>query len=154
MNKAFVREPDFDGRAYCPRCGTLGVTVGAGPLDRHIRAESRAKMHDAAWFCGFARCDVVYFNLLESVVAIDELVRPIYPYDLDAPICACFGMGYDDVEADVREGQPTRIRQLLAKSQSAEARCATLAADGRCCLPEVQKLYMKLRGQEVSQDAR
>ena len=27
MNKAFVREPDFDGRAFCPRCGALGLPV-------------------------------------------------------------------------------------------------------------------------------
>ena len=40
---------------------------------------------------------------------------------------------------------PTRIRQLVARSQSPEARCATLAANGQCCLPEVRKLYMKLR---------
>ena len=29
MNKAFVREPDDDGRAYCPRCNSLGAPVGA-----------------------------------------------------------------------------------------------------------------------------
>ena len=147
MNKAFVREPEFDGRAYCPRCGTLGVPVGAGPMDTHIRPESRTSMHDAAWFCGFARCDVAYFNEFEAVVTTDELLAPIYPSDLDAPLCPCFGFTYDDVEADVREGTPTRIRQLLAKSQSSEARCRTLAPDGQCCMREVQKLYMKLQAE-------
>ncbi len=38
MNKAFVREPESDGRAYCPRCGALGLPVGAGPLDKYIRS--------------------------------------------------------------------------------------------------------------------
>ena len=92
MNKAFVREPDDDGRAFCPKCGTLGVPVNGGPLDTHIRSESRSKMVDAAWFCGFPRCDVAYFNLFGSVVLMDELKSPVYPYDANAPICACFGL--------------------------------------------------------------
>ncbi|MCH2117274.1 MAG: hypothetical protein MK161_06200 [Pirellulales bacterium] len=145
MNKAFVREPEPDGRAYCPRCGTLGTPVNAGPLNTHIQVESRARMHEAAWYCGFARCEVAYFNLFESVVLVEELKTPIYPYDLAAPMCACFGLCYDDVEADVHDSSPTRIRGLLAKSQSAEASCQRLAVDGQCCMTEVQKLYMKLR---------
>jgi hypothetical protein len=145
MNKAFVREPEFDGRAFCPRCGSLGVPVEAGALDTHIRPEHRAKMHDSAWFCGFARCDVAYFNLYDAVVLVNELKGPVYPHDPDAPICACFGLAYDDVEADVREGQPTRIRELLARSKSSEAQCHILAADGRSCMSAVQELYMRLR---------
>jgi hypothetical protein len=43
MNKAFVREPDFDGRAFCPRCGALGLPVEHGPLDAHIQPASRAQ---------------------------------------------------------------------------------------------------------------
>ena len=146
MNKAFIREPDDDGRAYCPRCGTLGVAVGAGPLDTHIQAQSRTNLQDSAWYCGFTGCDVVYFNQLESVVLADDLNGPVYPIDPDAPLCPCFGFTRDDIEADVDEGTPTRIRALLAKSQSPEARCQTLAIDGQCCIAEVQKLYMKLRG--------
>jgi hypothetical protein len=150
MNKAFVREPEFDGRAFCPRCGTLGTPVEAGPLDTHIRPESRGKMHDSAWFCNFARCDVAYFNLYDAVVLIDELKAPVYPHDPDAPICACFGLVYDDVAADVRDDQPTRIRKLIALMKSSEPRCHTLAADGRVCLSSVQELYMRLRNRAES----
>ncbi|MEO1997871.1 MAG: hypothetical protein ABGZ17_21635 [Planctomycetaceae bacterium] len=146
MNKAFVREPETGGRTYCPRCGTLGVPVTSGPLDTHIQSASRSHMHDAAWFCGFARCEVAYFNQFETVVTVDELRAPVFPKRPAAPLCACFGFGTEDVEADVREGTPTRIRQLLARSQSSEARCQTLAADGQCCMREVQKLFLKLRG--------
>jgi hypothetical protein len=145
MNKAFVREPEFDGRAFCPRCGTLGSPVEHGPLDVHIRPEARSKLGDTAWFCGFPRCEVAYFNLFDAVVLVDELRTPVYPFDLDAPMCACFGFAYDDVEADVRDGQPTRVRELLAKSQSPAARCEELAADGRCCMGAVQELYLRLR---------
>ena len=69
MNKAFVREPDDDGRAYCPRCKSLGIPVGPGPLDTHVRTESRAKMHDAAWYCGYPHCEVAYFNQFDAVVS-------------------------------------------------------------------------------------
>jgi Zinc binding domain len=152
MNKAFVREPDDDGRAYCPRCKSLGIPVGPGPLNTHIGPQSpsnqsRAKMHDAAWYCGYSHCEVAYFNQFDTVVTVDELKAPIYPYDRDAPLCACFGLTYDDVEADVRERTPTRIRELLNKSKTAAANCATLAADGRCCIGAVQELYMKLRSE-------
>jgi Zinc binding domain len=145
MNKAFVREPEDDGRGYCPRCRSLGVPVESGPLDTHVRPESRGKMHDSAWFCNFPSCDVAYFNQFDEVVLIQELKVHVYPKDLDAPICACFGLAYDDVETDVRDGTPSRIRELLAKSQSSDAHCQTLAADGRCCMSTVQELYMRLR---------
>ena len=147
MNKAFVREPDFDGRAFCPRCRSLGLPVEHDPLDVHIRPESRNKLGDTAWFCSFARCDVAYFNLFEAVVLRDELRAPVYPFDLDAPLCACFGLNYDDVLADIREGFPKRIRDLHAKSKSPQARCAPIAPDGRCCMATVQELYMRLREQ-------
>jgi hypothetical protein len=150
MNKAFVREPEDDGRAYCPRCRSLGTPVESGPLDTHIRGESRGKMHDAAWFCGFPRCEVAYFNQFDAVVTMDELNAPVYPYDANAPICACFGLTYDDVEADVREGAPTRIRAMLAKSKTDDAQCQRLAADGRWCMSAVQELYMRLRSQSAA----
>ena len=144
MNKAFVREPDADTRVLCPRCGTVGISVGSGPLDTHIRPDARARMQDAAWYCSHPSCEVAYFNLFELTVTLSELQAPVYPYDVDAPICGCFGFGYDDVEADARDGQPIRIRKLLARSQSPEARCQTLAVDGQCCIRMVQKLYMQL----------
>ena len=129
----------------CPRCRSLGIAVGPGPLDTHVRPEVRGRLLDAAWFCAYPHCEVAYFNQFDTVVAVDELPAPVYPKDPDAPICACFGLTYDDVEADVRDGVPTRIRALLNKSKSPEARCATLAADGRCCMGAVQELYMRLR---------
>jgi CopZ-like zinc binding protein len=147
MNKAFVREPEDDGRAYCPRCRSLGRPVEKGPLDTHISPDARHKMQDAAWYCGFPRCDVAYFNLYGNVVTIDELNSPLYPYDPNAPMCACFGLTYDDVEADVREGTPIRIRDVVARSKTDEARCHMLAADGCSCLGAVQELYMRLRSQ-------
>ena len=143
MNKAFVREPEFDGRAYCPRCGTLGIAVLKPTLDAHLKEASRARIGDSAWFCEFARCAVVYFDQFERFAEVDDLTSPIFPKDARAPICACFGFTVEDVEADVQQGTPTRIRQLLARSKSSEAQCLTRAADGQCCMRQVQRLYMR-----------
>jgi len=149
MNKAFVREPDDDGRAYCPRCKTLGAPVHGGALDTHIRPESRSKMVDAAWFCGFPRCDVAYFNQFGTIVLMDELKAPVYPYDANAPICACFGLTYDDVVADVDDTAPHRIRSVVARSKAGEAECHRLAADGKSCIGALQELYMRLKSQST-----
>ena len=144
MNKAFVREPESDGRAYCPRCGSLGTPVSTVTLDQHVQKQTRPRIGDSAWFCDFARCEVAYFDLLERSVQVHELQSPVYPKDPGLPICACFGFTLEDIEVDVSEGVPTRIRELLAKSQSSDAQCETLAADGRCCMREVQRIYMRL----------
>ena len=117
--------------------------MGEATLDHHIRPEARPHLGDSAWFCGFARCEAAYFDLLERVVTADELQAPVYPKDPAAPICACFGFTRDEVDADIAERSPTRVRELLARSKSAEARCARLAADGQCCMAEVQRLYIR-----------
>ena len=148
MNKAFVREPDPDGRVLCPRCGTLGVAVGSGPLDTHIIESVRSRMSDSAWYCSHAECDVAYFNMFEQMVFVKELRKAVYPYDMNAPICACFGFTWDDVDADSRADAPLRIRELLRKSKSPDARCQLLAVDGQCCIRDVQQLYLKLRGNQ------
>ena len=145
MNKAFVREPDADARVTCPRCGSVGTTVGNGPIELYVPGSLQDQMKNAAWCCSNAACDVVYYNMFEQTVRAADLLSPVYPYDSNAPICACFGFTLQDVEDDAEEPQPLRIRALLARSQSSEARCEAIAVDGRCCLREVQRLYMKLR---------
>jgi hypothetical protein len=143
MNKAFVREPDFDGRVYCPQCGSLGVAVNRETLDHHVLEQVRSHLGDTAWFCEFARCEVGYFDRFERVVEVCKLKTAVYPKNTGAPICACFGFTLDDIEADVLSGTPTRIRELLAISKSPDSHCQLLAADGRCCIREVQRLYTR-----------
>ena len=124
MNKAFTREPDDNGQRYCPRCGSLGTTVMTAwkPWQAGCKSTNAAGVHlaEPAYFCPFARCDVVYFDEFERVVATSELAHPVYPKDQDAPLCGCFGLTRDDVEQDLREGGATRVRALLAKSKSPE----------------------------------
>src|SRR5579859_1748664 len=101
MNKAFVREPE-QTIERCPRCGSPGQPVGAVTLDAQIQPESRAQLGESAFFCSSETCPIAYFDAFERSVSVEQLVRPVYPKDPDAPICACFGVTRAEIEADVR----------------------------------------------------
>jgi hypothetical protein len=144
MNKAFVREPDH-AREFCPRCGSQGQPVGEETLRAYLSGPRTGKIAAPANFCPAPQCDVVYFDAFERVVLTADLDRPVYPKDPRAPICACFGLTRDDIEQDVREGGVRRVKALLEKARSPAAGCARLAANGRSCVPYVQKYYMQCR---------
>ena len=145
MNKAFVREPDTND-VLCPKCGAAGVSVMRMTFEAHAPAEVRRPLAASVYFCATPSCPVAYFDAFEATVLADALARTVYPKDPSAPLCPCFGLTLDDVEADVADATPRRIRELLAKSKSAAARCEELSPTGRPCIPEVQKCYFKLRG--------
>jgi hypothetical protein len=145
MNKAFVREPEDTGKHYCPRCGAQGEQVGRATLSAQLRGEALGSIAETAFFCPTSNCPVAYFDLFDRVATTDALARPVYPKDRDAPVCGCFGLTEDDIESDLAEGAPTRVRAHLAKANSAEAHCETAAANGRSCLAAVQRYYMKRR---------
>jgi hypothetical protein len=145
MNKAFVREPDIT-EVLCPRCGAAGTSALRAAFETHVPPEPRRALAASTYFCPTPTCPVAYFDAFEAVVETAALHQPVYPKDPAAPLCACFGLTLDDVEADIAEGVPRRIRELLARSKSPEARCEELSPTGRCCLPEVQRCYFKLRG--------
>lgn len=145
MNKAFVREPDTTD-VLCPRCGAAGISVVRAAFESYVPPEARRSLAASTYFCATPKCDVAYFDAFEALVPVESLSHPVYPKDLQAPLCACFGLTLDDVEADVAEGTPTRIRELLAKSKSAAARCDELSPTGRSCIADVQRCYFKLRG--------
>ncbi|WP_437184927.1 hypothetical protein SH668x_002015 [Planctomicrobium sp. SH668] len=147
MNKAFVREPDDDGRAFCPRCGSLGTSVIAATLDAHIQTEFRMKIGGTGWYCQYPPCSIAYFDQLGGLTTTEELNGPVYPKSTSAPICACFQFDLSEIEEDILDGSPSRIRELLKKSESEAANCGRLAADGRCCITEVKRIYIRLKEQ-------
>jgi hypothetical protein len=146
MNKAFVREPDDTGQGHCPACGSLGVAVVRATWQAHLHADAQIGLAESAFFCPFARCEVVYFDMFERRATVDALSHPVFPKDPAAPLCGCFGLTCEDVQADLSEGGVRRVRELLAKSKTPEAHCLTKAVSGQCCAAEVQRYYMKLRG--------
>jgi hypothetical protein len=142
MNKAFVREAEDTGKYYCPRCRALGEQVGRVTLEAQLRPEALGTIAETAFFCPTPNCEVAYFDLFDRVVLVAALARPVYPKDRDAPMCGCFGLTEDEIEADLAEGKPTRVRAHLAKANSPEAHCETAAANGRSCTAVVQKYYL------------
>ena len=144
MNKAFVRESDSTD-VLCPRCGGAGVSVARLTVESHLSPEARRPLAAAAFFCATPNCAVAYFDALEAFVPIDALVAPVFPKDPQASLCPCFGLTREDVEADAADAVPRRIRELLAQSKSPAAHCETASPTGRCCVPDVQRYYFKVR---------
>jgi hypothetical protein len=145
LNKAFVRESDST-EVRCPRCGAIGEEALRSALEALTTAETRRSLAASVLFCPTPVCEVAYFDAFEAFVTVDSLVRPVYPKDPDAPICPCFGLTSDDIQEEAAGSVPVRIRELYRRSKTDEARCYELSPTGRCCLPEVQRLYFKLRG--------
>jgi hypothetical protein len=145
MNTAFVREPDATD-VLCPRCGAAGIEALRAAFDAHVPPAARRAMAASVYFCQTPRCPVAYFDAFEAFVPTQSLTHPVYPKDPAAPLCSCFGLTLEDVEADVNDGTPHRIRELLAKSKTTATRCEELSPTGRSCIPDVQRCYLKLRG--------
>lgn len=146
MNKAFVREPDGDD-AICPRCGARGPAVNRPTIEVMVQAAVFDRLAPSASFCPTPTCEVVYFDAFERVVTTDELLRPVYPKDPDAPICPCFNATTDDIERDIAEGTVKRTRQMVEQAKSSAARCATMSVTGHSCAAEVQRYYMRRKTQ-------
>lgn len=143
MNKAFVREPDDTLDIRCPRCGVIGIPVARQTVLLHVPPDAAAGLSDSASFCATPRCEVAYYDALEQFVPASLLKLSIFPKDLSAPICPCFGLTAEDVEADAKAGRTDRIKAHLARAQTAEARCHLLSPTGTSCIPEVQRYFLK-----------
>src|SRR5688572_685689 len=129
MNKAFTREPDSDD-VLCPRCGAIGSEVARETVEALVKPEFQNKLAQSASYCATPTCEVVYFDAFERAVTTDELVRPVYPKDPDAPICPCFDATTAVLEQDLDEGTVQLTRQLGEHAKSPAARCKVMSASG------------------------
>jgi hypothetical protein len=144
MNKAFIREPD-EVASRCPRCQSLGQPVGPQTLNAQLTPELRRHLAESASFCPDAQCDVVYFDDFSGIVSRSEFDHAIPVKDPEAPLCSCFGLTREDIEADIAEGTVTRTKAAILRAQSSESRCTTMAPNGRPCLTEVQGYYIRCK---------
>jgi hypothetical protein len=143
MNKAFCKEPDSAVPPRCPRCGNEGAPVTGETLLAHVAPEVAESLGEPAYFCGTGACDVAYFDLLERMVATGDASGLPWPKDPDGPLCACHGLTADDIDADIADGVPTRVREVLRKADLPDAACGTRSADGRSCVARVQRAYVR-----------
>ena len=149
MNKAFMREPD-EVASRCPRCESIGQPVGPQTLNAQLTAEIRRNLAESAYFCPASQCDIVYFDDFSGTVTRSSFKNSIPVKDPDAPICSCFGLKRDDIEDDLAEGTVVRTKAAILKAQSQEARCTTLAPNGRSCVAEVQGYFLKCKQRRSS----
>ena len=144
MNKAFIREPD-EISSRCPKCQSIGQPVGPQTLNAQLGSDLRRKLAESANFCPDGQCDIVYFDDFSGVVTREEFNKPIPVKDAEAPLCSCFGLKRDDIDDDISEGVVTRTKAAILKAQSSEARCASLAPNGRSCISDVQGYFLKCK---------
>ena len=58
-------------------------------------------------------------------------------------MCNCFAFTAAEIDADASRRNAAAGGELLARSKSPEAHCLTASPDGRCCMSEVQRYYMR-----------
>jgi hypothetical protein len=143
MNKAFCKEPDSSLPPRCPRCGADGLEVGPDTLRAHLAPETAASLGEPAYWCATDGCSVSYFDLFERSVDVDAAHGLYWPKDPTAPLCCCHGLTVDDVDADLAEPVPLRIRALVQQAGQPDAACATKSPDGRSCVARVQRYSMR-----------
>lgn len=147
MNKAFCKEPDTSLPPRCPRCGANGVQVTVETLLRHLRDPAAEPLGEPAYFCGTDACEVAYFDLLERCVDVAAARGLCWPKDPAGPLCSCHGLTVDDIDADLDDGTPTRVRRVVQAASRPDAACGTNSPDGRSCAARVQKHYMRRRAE-------
>jgi len=145
MNKAFCREPDADVVPVCPGCGHAGASVGPETLAAHVRPGCADTLGEPVFFCGTPACTVAYFDPLDRTLPVADAHGLFWPKDPAAPLCGCHGLTVDDVDRDIADGVPTRVRAFVARASAPGAACATVSADGRSCVARVQACYMRRR---------
>lgn len=145
MNKAFIKEQE-EAVQHCPLCGSLGQPVVRATIEHWLQPDAWPLIGDRPLFCPFPTCAVAYFDPFARFVRVEHLVRPAWPKDPAAPMCGCFGLTCEDIEADIDEGGVTRLKEHNGKARSPEARCQTLSPSGQPCLTDVQRYYFKRRG--------
>lgn len=147
MNKAFCREPDESRPPRCPQCGNEGVVVGPETLAAHLIATAETVLGEPAYCCGTDTCEVAYFDLLERTVGVTAARGLCWPKDPAGPLCSCHGLTVDDVDADLAEGAPTRVRRVVQAATAPDAACGLASPDGRPCAARVQRYFLRRRAE-------
>ena len=140
MSRAFMKEGETPDPS-CPGCGGQGEPVGAPTLDAQVPALMRGLLGDKAYYCATPTCPTGYFTGWGSTFPAGKLQNPSYPKNPDAPLCLCFCLSAEDLIADAREGNKSRIQEIREEADAPDSRCPKLSPDGRSCAPRAMQLF-------------
>ena len=143
MNKAFCKEPEQSGRPLCPRCGAEGQVVTVATLEAHVSAGDAGTLAEPVAWCDTETCPVAYFDSLERSIDVGRASGIHWPKDPAGVLCACHGLTCEDVDADLAEGEPKRVRGIVRRAGEPGAECSLRSADGRSCVARVQRVYVR-----------
>jgi len=145
MSRAFIKEPETSGPS-CPSppgCGGTGVPVSRITLQARLHPDAAARFAADGYFCPDPACEVAYFDAGHECALRSEMLAPAWPKQPGAPLCACFGVAREALEDFGRRGDKAAMRDFLQRTVSAEARCESRAADGRCCATEARRVFLR-----------
>ncbi len=145
MSRAFIKEPETTG-PRCPTpagCGGAGVPVSRVTLRARLLPEAAARFADGGFLCPDPACAVVYFDAGQERALRDELREPVRPKHVGAPLCACFSVPEETFDDLGTRGDKAGMRAFLERAASPEARCETCAADGRSCVTEARRVFLR-----------
>ena len=139
MYKADIKEPDSSLPPRCPRCNADGLQVGSTTLKAHLASEAAESLGEPAFWCATNDCPVAYFDLFERSVDCKASHGLYWPKDPAGPLCCCYGLTADEVDADIAEQVPSRVRAVVQKAGLPDAACTTKSPDGLSCVARVQR---------------
>ena len=145
MYKADIKEPDSSLPPRCPRCNADGLQVGSTTLKAHLASEAAESLGEPAYWCATNDCPVAYFDLFERSVDCKASHGLYWPKDPAGPLCCCYGLTADEVDADIAEQVPSRVRAVVQKAGLPDAACTTKSPDGRSCVARVQRYYVRAK---------
>ncbi len=145
MNKAFVRDPE-PAEPRCPEpegCGGIGIPVSRKTLLAQLLPDAADRFAETCYYCQNPGCPVAYFDSWGTFVATTALRNLAYPKSPTAPVCPCFGISEEEIREEAIAGRKERVRELLAKAESAAARCETESPTGASCAVEIRRIFLK-----------
>jgi hypothetical protein len=125
----------------------VGESVGTATLDALLKPECRAKLGESRELLPIGICDVAYFDQFERSVGVTDLLRRSIRRSR-APICACFGSPAKRSKTRSARKVLVQVRGAVERAKSDEARCSQTAANGRSCVAEIQRYYLKCRARK------
>lgn len=130
----------------CPRCEAVGTRVDPLTLKALLTPDGlrRGVPHEPR-FCATRDCPVVYFDSACGAIFTERdltvLVHAKHPDALDVPVCYCFGVTPESMEAASTRHGGTSVRDMITREVKARhCACEVKNPTGRCCLGDVVRV--------------